>query len=252
MRRVTSEEGDIFNPKGQPKKEIELARAQPSRVVEILSPYISNERLDFIDRVTAGRISSLTAAVEGVVDPHNTAAVIRTAEAFGMKTVHIIENETAFHSSRRVTRGTHKWIDLAVWKTPEAFVRAVRAQNKQILFADARADLSLYDIDPSVPAALVFGNERNGVSDKMRELCDRGFFIPMKGFAESLNVSVAAAVSVSSLCRQKKGDLSHAEKEVLKARYCLRAVRAGYDIAMLALGGVQPPVMKLKKPLTPR
>ena len=236
MRRVNGEEGDIFKPKGQLKREIDLAETQAERIVEILAPYISEERTAFIDRVVRGRIRSLTAAVEGVADPHNTAAVIRTAEAFGMQTVHIVENDATFQSTRRVTRGTHKWIDFAIWKTPATFVEAVRAEGKQVLTADARATLSIEEIDPNTPCALVFGNERKGISEEMRRLSDGAFFIPMQGFAESLNVSVAAAVSIHTLCRQKTGDLSTREQQVLKARYYLRAVRAGYDIATQALG----------------
>jgi tRNA (guanosine-2'-O-)-methyltransferase len=186
--------------------------------------------------VVNNRIRRLTAAVEGVADPHNTAAVIRTAEAFGLETVHIIENDASFRSTHRVTRGTHKWIDFSVWKNPDEFAEAVRAQGKIILAADARAERSLYDLDSKLPTALVLGNERKGISDKMRALSDGAFFIPMKGFAESLNVSVAAAVSISTLCRKISGDLCDDEKAVLKARYFLRAVSAGYDIAEFALG----------------
>ncbi len=236
MRRVNGEEGDIFKPKGQLKAEIDLATAHPKQAVEILRPFIAAERFEFIEWVVENRIRHLTAAVEGVFDPHNTAAVIRTAEAFGMQTVHIIENDTPFQSTRRVTRGTHKWIDFAVWKAPEAFAPAVRSENKKIFVADARADRSLYDLDPEAPCAVVFGNEQKGISDAMRRLSDGAFYIPMKGFAESFNVSVAAAVTISTLCKNEAGDLSQNEKLVLKARYCLRAVRAGYDIMTLALG----------------
>lgn len=237
MRRVHGAEGDIFKPQGQLKTEMDLAASQTDRVIEILRPFIAEERFEFIERVVENRIRTLTAAVEGVADPHNTAAVIRTAEAFGMQTVHIIENDAPFMSTRRVTRGTHKWIDFAVWKEPNSFVEAVRGENKKIYVADARATLSVYDIDCESPTALVFGNERKGISDKMRALSDGAFFIPMKGFAESFNVSVAAAISIQSMCRNKSGDLSPNEKQVLKARYCLRAVRAGYDIVTHALGG---------------
>lgn len=236
MRIVHNAEGDIFKPEGQLKVEMDLAASRTERVIEILRPYIAEERFEFIERVVENRIRTLTAAVEGVADPHNTAAVIRTAEAFGMQTVHIIENDAPFLSTRRVTRGTHKWIDFAVWKEPESFVEAVRGAHQKIYVADARATLSLYDIDGETPTALVFGNERKGISDKMRALSDGAFFIPMKGFAESFNVSVAAAISIQYLCRNKSGDLSLTEKQVLKARYCLRAVRSGYDIVTHALG----------------
>ena len=237
MKRITGHKGDIFKPKGQLKREIDLAERHAERVVEILGDFVSEERAQFFDRVIQSRIRKLTVAVDGVTDPHNTAAVIRTAEAFGMQTVHIVENGTPFQSSRRVTRGTHKWIDFAVWKTPSQFADAVKGEGKRILTAEAGAAVPLDELDPNIPTALVFGNEKDGISEEMRALSDGNFYIPMDGFAESLNVSVAAAVSIHSLCRRISGDLSPREQSVLKARYYLLSVRAGYDIAVQAIGG---------------
>ncbi len=240
MRCVNREENDIFKPGSQLGREMELATKHPQGVIRALAPYINAERRELIARVVEMRIRKLTAAVEGVADPHNTAAVIRTAEAFGMQTVHIIENDAEFKSTRRVTRGTHKWIDFSVWKNPDEFAEEVHCQGKRILVADARAADSLYEIDATIPTALVFGNERRGISERMRTLSDGAFSIPMKGFAESLNVSVAAAVSISVLCRQLPSDLHDEEKTVLKARFYLRAVGAGYDIAEATIQGAPP------------
>jgi tRNA (guanosine-2'-O-)-methyltransferase len=235
MRRVSADTGDIFKPKGQLKREITLAMARPADVIRILGEHLSNDRKARINQVIEHRIRRQTVAIEGLIDPHNTAAVIRTAEAFGLQTVHIIEGATRFVSSRKVTQGTHKWIDFAVWKSPKRFAETVREEGKQILVADAGAGQSLFDLDPAVSSALVFGNEHLGISPAMRELSDGAFSIPMTGFAESINVSVAAAITISALAHRCSGDLTDREKKILKARFYLRAVRAGYDIVKLGI-----------------
>jgi tRNA (guanosine-2'-O-)-methyltransferase len=232
MKRVSGDGGDIFKPKGQLKREITLASRSPDEVVRILSAHLSAARRERIDRVVAGRIRRQTVAVEGLLDPHNSAAVIRTSEAFGLQTVHIVEGRNRFLSSRKITQGTHKWVDLAVWKTPEPFAHAVKSEGKRLLIADAAASRSLYDLDLTAPLALVFGNEHLGISPEMRALADGAFSIPMSGFAESVNVSVAAAIAIATLCRGNTGDLTDLERAELRARFYLRAVRAGYDIVV--------------------
>ena len=232
MRWVTGDGGDIFKPKGQLKREIALAEKMPSQVTHILAEKLSQARRARIDRVVANRIRGLAIAIEGLIDPHNTAAVIRTAEAFGMQTVHVVERNSRFLSSRKVTQGTHKWVDLAVWKRAEAFHQVVKAEGKKVLIADAGASMSFESLSSSDPRVLVFGNEHLGVSEKMRALSDGAFSIPMVGFAESVNVSVAAGIVISAMCRPLSGDLSPREQKVLRARFYLRAVRNGYDIVM--------------------
>jgi tRNA (guanosine-2'-O-)-methyltransferase len=242
MRRVTGEGGDVFKPKGQLRREIELAERVPDQVIRILAKRLSAARRARIERVVAHRRRGLTIAIEGLIDPHNTAAVIRTAEAFGLQTVHIIEQGDRFLSSRKVTQGTHKWVDLAVWKGAEAFHKVVKGEGKRLLVADAGARMTLAELDRTRPTALVFGNEHLGVTDEMRALSDGSFAIPMCGFAESVNVSVAAGIAISTLCNPLAGDLSPKERAVLLARFYLRAVRAGYDIVMREMSSDKRPL----------
>jgi len=230
MRRVNGKESDVFKPKGQLGKELCLAKESTRDVIRILGERLSSERKMRIDEVVANRMRKVTVAIEGVIDPHNTAAIIRTAEAFGMQTVHVIEKKDKFLSSRRVTQGTHKWIDLAVWKKIDDFVKVMKSENKKILVADANATLSLDELSKEEHLSLIFGNEHAGISPEMKEAADGSFSIPMTGFAESFNVSVAAAITISNVCSKRKGDLSKKDLEILKARFYLRAIRAGYDI----------------------
>ncbi len=233
MKRISANSHDVFRPKGQQSREIELAGRIPHEIEAILGKRLSDERRDRIDTVVRHRTNRLTVAIEGVRDPHNTAAVIRTSDAFGLQAVHIIEGGNKFLSSRRVTQGAHKWVDLGVWKQPKQFVQAVQKEGKNVLYAAADGEVSLGEMDPLQPMALVFGNEHEGISPEMRELADGSFHIPMSGFVESFNVSVAAAITIAALRKEGKGDLPPRELAVLRARYYLRAVRAGYDIVVL-------------------
>lgn len=204
----------------------------PAEVVAILGPRLSEERRTRIDSVVNHRTNKLTVAIEGVNDPHNTAAVIRSSDAFGIQVVHVLERGTRFRSSRKVTQGAHKWVDLGVWQSPSAFCEAMAGEGKKVLIAAADGESDLEAMDDGADLALVFGNEHEGVSQDMRDLADGAFRIPMWGFVESLNISAAAAIVLSNLRRNGVGTLPSEEKEILRARFYLRAVRAGYDIAL--------------------
>ncbi len=233
MRRVVSKRtGDVFSPCGPLREELELASSAPEEVVRILADYLSDDRKRRIDEVISHRTQHLALAVDGVHDPHNTAAVIRTADAFGIQTVHIIEHDNRFLSSRKITQGAHKWVDLGVFKTPADFGDAVRAQGKKMLVATAQSTTSVEDLDPNDPMVLIFGNEADGISAEMSALADGSFSIPMCGFSDSLNVSVAAAVTAFTLRQKHCSRLEPTAAEILRARFYLRSVRAGYEIVM--------------------
>jgi len=233
MRRIKAIDGDIFRPRGQIARELDLAAASPREVISVLGPRLSEERRARIDSAIASRTRRLAVAVEGLHDPHNTAAVMRTADAHGVQDVHIIENGARFQSSRKVTQGAHKWIDVSVWKTPDTFAARARRDGRRILVADMEGSIPLEEIALDTPTTLVFGNEAEGITGRMRELADGAFRVPMYGFVESLNVSVAAAIAIAELRRGGQGDLPEEEALELKARFYLRAVRAGYDIVMI-------------------
>jgi tRNA (guanosine-2'-O-)-methyltransferase len=237
MKRVISKERDVFRPRGQLLREMELATANPTDVIRVLEGRLSEERKRRIDVVLEHRTRRLSVAIEGVIDPHNTAAVIRTSDAFGLQTVHVIErDDRKFFSSRKVTQGAHKWVDLGFWKDPAVFAKKLKGEGKRVLIAAANGDLNLGELNPLEPMVLVFGNEHEGISSDMQAVADGAFRIPMFGFVQSMNVSVAAAIAIASLRKDGVGDLSSEEREILRARFYMRAIRAGYDIVMLDKG----------------
>jgi len=232
VRRVEAIDGDVFRPRGQVRRELELADSAPGEVIRILGHRLSDARRSRIDEVVSRRTRQVVAVVEGVHDPHNTAAVIRTADAYGLQDVHVVVRDKRFLSSRKVTQGAHKWVDIHAWSSPEPFLARMRTEGRRVLVADMDGALDLRDLTIDRPTALVFGNEADGISRRMREAADGAFCIAMHGFVESLNVSVAAAIAISTLRATGRGDLSREEADVLRARFYLRAVRAGYDIVM--------------------
>jgi tRNA (guanosine-2'-O-)-methyltransferase len=240
MSTRTRESKDAFRPRPMGERERALARTNARGVIDALGPRLTEERRRRIDAVVASRTGRLQVALEGVHDPHNAAAVVRTADAFGVQRVHIVEHGVRFRASRKVTQGAHKWVDISVWKTPAPFVAAMHEAGARVLVAATDGAVDLRELDASRPMALVFGNEADGISAALTDLADGAFRIPMYGFVESFNVSVAAAIAISTLRAGGGGDLSPEAADELRARYYLRAVRAGYEIACLEIGASGP------------
>ena len=136
-------------------------------------------------------------------DPGNRAAIIRSCEALGLLHIHEIRSPQPPNSSRPITTGSEKWMKVHVHADADDCTAALRGAGvQQILTAKpehpqndvCRQPQALQHIDFSKATALVFGNEVNGISPQMSELCDGDFCIPIHGLTESFNVSVAAAI----------------------------------------------------------
>lgn len=149
---------------------------------------------------------NLTVVLENVFDPHNQAAVMRTCDSVGIQDIYLINNvippkkRWGFKSSS----GAKKWLTLYEFDSVEACYLALRKQYDTILTTHLDdKSIGLYEIDFTHSLALVFGNERFGVSEKARELSDGNFIIPQSGIIKSLNISVACAVTLYEAYRQK-------------------------------------------------
>ncbi len=174
--------------------------------------------------------------LENIYDRGNISAVLRSSEALGFQCAHVIELDDKFKNSARVSQGAEKWLDVRKWRseTPGMATRTCVAELKrqgfQVLAThlDDRA-VPIGDIDVTKPTAIVYGNERDGISNDMIELCDQTVIIPMQGFVQSFNISVAAAISLYHISRERalklsvQGDLNDIEKAILKAEFSLRS-----------------------------
>ncbi|MCX7623741.1 MAG: RNA methyltransferase [Thermomicrobium sp.] len=169
---------------------------------------ITERRLQRMREVLARRQPDLTVVLENVHDPHNVSAVLRSCDAVGLLTVHLVYTVEEFPElSENVSGSALKWLDLVFHPTIAACYDALRAQGLKIYatyLGDPERSLDLYDLDLTEPVALVFGNEQRGVSDEAVALADGNFVIPMVGMVRSLNISVACAVSLYEALRQRR------------------------------------------------
>jgi tRNA (guanosine-2'-O-)-methyltransferase len=208
------------------------AVVEPCDVVSILGPQISETRRATVERVLASRTTNLTVVVEGMVDLGNVSAVMRSADGFGVQAVHAIDTSDVYKRSRRTTRGTDKWIDRYRWADVETCFAHLRSHGYRIVVADVeQGAVPIGETDLTQRTALVFGNELEGVSGAARRLADMAVTIPMAGFADSFNISVAAAITLYEAQRQRMHrfgrhcDLSATDEERIRAVWYLKSVR---------------------------
>lgn len=201
-------------------------------VVQVLGKYMTDRRRKRIAEVVEGRTKTVVPVVEGLYDMGNVSAVLRSAEALGCYSVHVVESGDNFKNSSRTSSGADKWLDVHRWDTPAACCEELKKEGYQIVVTHLEASVPLEEIDFTRPTAVVFGNEAEGISEEMLEQADHRCQIPMVGFVQSYNVSVAAALTMYHAYQKRteqlgqQGDLSKEEKMALIARYYLRSVTA--------------------------
>jgi tRNA (guanosine-2'-O-)-methyltransferase len=207
--------------------------ADPASVIAALDPLLTEERQQRILQVVAARSRAVVPVLDGLIDPHNVSAVLRSADAFGVQEVHVIERGERYLASPRVAQGSERWVDVIRHESAEACIRALRARGHRVFVAALQpsAEAAMPDALAREPrAAIVFGNERDGTSPDLHALADATYTIPMQGFVQSLNVSVAAAITLFAAMRGRPGDLSEPERERLYARYCLLSVPRAEEV----------------------
>ncbi|HEY65760.1 MAG TPA: RNA methyltransferase [Caldilineae bacterium] len=171
---------------------------------DLLTP----QRIQRMLEVLSQRTSHITVVLEAVDDGHNQAAVLRSAEAFGVQEIGIIVGRAPFAPSEGVTQGAHKWLTLRRYPDIRAAVSALRERGYRIWASRLDEQAVPVDrIDLSQPAAFLFGNEHEGLSEDALALADSTFIVPMVGFVESLNISVAAAITLFHTTRRARAEL---------------------------------------------
>lgn len=212
-------------------------RFSVSEITGTLRPFLTDERAARIEEVLAGRTRTVVPVVEGLVNMGNVSAVMRSAEALGYQDFHVITDGQSFKDSRRTSQGAEKWLDVFQWPTAADGAAFLKSRGYHVVAAHLNEDaIPIDELDFTNPTALVFGNERDGVSEKMMELADEMMVVPMAGFVQSFNISVAAAVALYHAYRDRiartgfHGDLSDDELDELRAAYFLRSVRRAPEI----------------------
>ena len=177
------------------------------------------KRLEKFRRVVACRQPDLTVILENVWDPHNVGAVLRTCDSVGVGEIFVLNTEERLVEKQKLTvgkrtsMGTAKWVDVHFYTDAQACFQHVRQRYGLVLGTHLDgAARSLYQLNLTQPVALLFGNEMLGISKEVIKMCDGNFHIPQVGMAQSLNISVACAVSLYEAFRQRSLQGLYAEK----------------------------------------
>lgn len=159
-----------------------------------------------INEVINRRQAGIAVLLENVQDPHNISAIMRSMDAVGVQNLYVLNTQSPSIKKwgKKSSASAMKWITVHHFSDISTCVQAIRKQYSRLLCAylDPQAT-SLFTLDLSESVVLVFGNEKNGVSNKLHNLCDGTFIIPQQGMIHSLNISVACAISLYELFRQR-------------------------------------------------
>lgn len=171
---------------------------------------MTEEREERFKTVVANRQPNLTVVLENVHDTHNIAAVLRTCDSVGVNEIYVLNTDPRLQNeklyiSKLVSSGANKWVDIHYYLDAEKCYLAVKNKFDKLYTTHLEGDpKDLYELDLSASVALIFGNEKDGVSDTALQYSDGNFLIPQVGFVQSLNISVACAVTLYEAYRQRK------------------------------------------------
>ena len=213
-----------------------LERLDAEAIGRTLEEFVTPERRARLRSVFDARLDAVTVLMDAPHDPHNGAAVIRSCDAFGVHRLHVVERVEGFLASNTVARGSERWVDVTAYPRAGEAIARLRAGGPELVATDAAGAHVPEDLARIPRLALVLGNERDGIHDELRAACERSVRIPMRGFAESLNVSVTAAILLQRATAGRPGDLGARERTRLYARALILTVPHAAEI--LAAKGV--------------
>jgi tRNA (guanosine-2'-O-)-methyltransferase len=202
----------------------------PEGVIETLEPLAVDERRARLWAVVRGRIGSVTVLMDAPHDPHNAGAVLRSCDGFGIPRVHLVPREEDFAVGRTVAKGAERWLEVVPYPTPQQALSALHEQGFTTVATHPEGNLVPDDLASLPKVALILGNEHDGLRDALHQGAKDSVRIPMRGFVESFNVSVAAAVLLYAATRGRSGDLSEPERLRFYARALVRSVPRALEV----------------------
>lgn len=192
------------------------------QLLEHLETYLTPERKERFDTVLPNRTKHFTVATEDVYQLHNTSAVIRSCDVFGIQEVHIVEERNSKRIDREIAMGSQKWVDLQRFHTVKDCIQNLKENGYQIVATTPHENGHvLADFDISKKSCFFFGRETEGLSQEVLDAADCYLKIPMVGFTESLNISVSAAIilqDITNKLRQSDVEWQLSEQEQLEKR----------------------------------
>jgi len=170
-----------------------------------LENFVTDKRKELFHKVLADRTKHFTVAIEDIFQPHNSSAIVRSCDIFGIQDIHVIESKYEFYASNQVAKGAQKWIDFSLYNKRDRnntldCISDLREKGYKIIATTPHNESCyLQDFDISQKSAFFFGVEKEGLSKHVMDNSDGFLKIPMVGFTESLNISVAVAIILQHL-----------------------------------------------------
>lgn len=191
-------------------------------LLKYLEGFITENRKEGFKKVLANRTKHFTVAMEDVYQLHNTSAVMRSCEVFGIQELNVIEQRFGKRIDKEIAMGAQKWVDVNRFATIQNCIDDLKEKGYQIIATTPHNDSCLLqDFDISKPSAIFFGTEKLGLSEEVMQQADGFLKIPMVGFTESLNISVSAAIVIQDItARLRRSNIiwQLTEEEVLEKR----------------------------------
>ncbi len=168
-----------------------------------LEGYLTEGRKQRFLEVLQKRTKHITVAVEDVYQLHNTSAIIRSCDVFGIHDLHVIEDRFGKRLDKNIAMGAEQWVDVHRYQTTTDCISKLKDDGYQIIATTPHNDSNLlHDFFPAEKSAIFFGTEKEGLSEEVMQQADGFLKIPMVGFSESLNVSVSAAIIIQQLAQK--------------------------------------------------
>lgn len=207
-----------------------------SGLLEYLEGFLTEGRKKRFREILSQRTRYLTVALEDVFQLHNASAVVRSCDVFGIQDAHLIEGRFGQRLDKNIALGAQKWVDLHRYDSSETCVENLRDLGYRIVATSPHASsYTPLDLPLDQPVALFFGTEKEGLSAQLLAQADLHLTIPMAGFTESLNISVAAAIVLYDLTRRLKASGTPwqlSDSEILEKRmdWTRKTIKSADDI----------------------
>ncbi len=207
-----------------------------NKLLEHLLSFLTERRKNLFEEVISKRTRHFTIATEDVYQLHNTSAVMRSCDVFGIQDLHVIEEKVSKKIDREIAMGAQKWVNIDRHNTTKECINNLKENGYQIIATTPHNNSAeLKDFDISKKSAFFFGKEKEGLSDIVLDAADGYLKIPMYGFTESLNISVAAAIILQTLVSKLKDsdidwELSEQEKNQIRLHWAKMSIKSSTKI----------------------
>jgi tRNA (guanosine-2'-O-)-methyltransferase len=213
---------------------IDLEEKVLAKLYDIITP---NKR-EMFDRIASQRTNHITLAIENVFQEHNASAVLRSCDCFGIQKLHIIEKDNAYKVQRDIALGAGRWVDQFNFNRGETptldCIQKLKREGYKIIATTPHTNANtIQDLPLDQPMAFIFGTERKGISEEVIENADAFVKIPMFGFTESFNISVAILLNtIRTRLSESNLDwkLSAEEQIALKIKWCTKILNGGNEL----------------------